>query len=111
VPAGSLGTEDQLILSDGTSQGARNSYTGDVAGPAEWVYMADTTARHSLFLMQHTDDALPETYQVRDNDSAAWVFGGGQITALPVRFSLGVIDSVDHVLVSQRAAYVAGAIR
>jgi hypothetical protein len=111
VPAGSLGTEDQLILSDGTSQGARNSYAGDVAGPAEWVYIADTTARHSLFLMQHTDDALPETYQVRDNDSAAWVFGGAQITSLPIRFSLGVVDSVDHAVVSQRAAYVAGAIR
>jgi hypothetical protein len=110
VPAGTLGTEDQLLQSDGTAQSARNSFAGDLPGPVEWVYIADGAIRRSLFLMQHTDDTLPETYQVRDNDSAAWVFGGGQITALPIRFSLGLLDSVDRALVSQRAAYVAGAI-
>jgi hypothetical protein len=110
VPAGALGVEDQLIQSDGTAQGARNSFAGDLLGPVEWVYIADSAARRSLFLMQHTDDALPETYQVRDNDSAVWVFGGGQITALPIRFSLGLLDSVDPAVVSQRVAYVAGAI-
>jgi hypothetical protein len=110
VPAGTLGVEDQLVLSDGTTQGARNSFAADVAGPVEWVYIADTAAQRSLILMQHTDDALPETYQVRDNDSADWVFGGGQISALPMRFSLSLIDSADHVVVSQRAAYLSSAI-
>jgi hypothetical protein len=111
VPAGELGTEDQLILGDGSVQGARNSFTGDAPGPIEWVYIADTAAGRSLFLMQHTDDSLPEAYQVRDNDSAAWVFGSGQITELPIRFSLGLIDSTDRSAVSQRVAFVAGAIR
>jgi hypothetical protein len=111
VPAGVLGTEDQLIQSDGTAQGARNSFSGDAAGPVEWVYIADTLANRSLILMQHTDDALPERYQVRDNDSAAWVFGDGQITSLPIRFSLGLLDSVDHATVSERARFVASAIR
>lgn len=110
VPAGTLGVEDQLVQSDGTAQGARNSFNADVPGPVEWVYVADTAARRSLFLMQHRDDALPEAYQVRDNDSAHFSFGGGEITALPLRFSLGLIDSTDHAVVSQRAAYVAGAI-
>jgi len=110
VPAGLLGMEDQLVQSDGTTQGARNSFNADVPGPAEWVYFADTAAGRSLFLMQHRDDGLPEAYQVRDNDSAAFSFGGGAITALPLRFSLGLVDSTDHTTVSQRAAYVAGAI-
>jgi hypothetical protein len=110
VPAGTLGSEDQLVQGDGTAQGARNSFSGDLPGPAEWVYIADTSAQRSLILMQHTDDDLPEAYQVRDNDSAAWVFGGGQITALPIRFSVSLVDSVDHAVVSQRAAFVAGAI-
>src|SRR5690606_480714 len=30
VPAGALGVEDQLVQSDGTPQGARNSFNGDV---------------------------------------------------------------------------------
>jgi hypothetical protein len=60
--------------------------------------------------MQHTDDALPESYQVRDNDSAAWSFGDGLVTSLPVRFSLGLVDSVEHAAVSQRVQFVAGVI-
>jgi hypothetical protein len=111
VPAGALGMEDQLVPSDGSAQGARNSFAGDLPGPIEWVYFADTTARRSLFLMQHRDDELAEAYQVRDNDSAAFGFGGGAITALPLRFSLGLIDSTEHGVVSQRVAFVAGAIR
>jgi hypothetical protein len=110
VPAGALGMEDQLVQSDGTAQGARNSFAGDLPGPVEWVYFADTAARRSLFLMQHRDDELAEAYQVRDNDSAAFGFGGASITALPLRFSLGIIDSTDHGVVSQRVAFVAGAI-
>ena len=110
VPAGALGVEDMLVQSDGTVQGARNSFNGDVPGPVEWVYLADTAASRSLFLMQHRDDALPEAYQVRDNDSAAFSFGGGAITALPLRFSLGLLDSTEHAVVRERVAYVAGAI-
>jgi hypothetical protein len=110
VPAGALGMEDQLVQSDGTAQGARNSFQGDVPGPIEWAYFADTAARRSLFLMQHRDDELAEAHQVRDNDSAAFSFGGGAITALPLRFSLGLLDSTDHAVVSRRVAYVAGAI-
>lgn len=110
VPAGALGMEDQLVQSDGTAQGARNSFQGDVPGPIEWAYFADTAARRSLFLMQHRDDELAEAHQVRDNDSAAFSFGGGAITELPLRFSLGLLDSTDHAVVSRRVAYVAGAI-
>ena len=109
VPAGTLGAEDQLILADGTSQGARNSFQGDLPGPVEWAYIADTTAQRALFFVQHTDDALAEAYQVRDNDSAHWVFGGGDV-ALPVRYSLGLINSVDLATVGARVAFVAAAI-
>jgi hypothetical protein len=28
---------------------------------------------------QHTDDALPERYQVRDSGSAIWLFGDGKV--------------------------------
>lgn len=111
VPAGSLGAEDQLIQSDGTAQSARNSFGGEVPGPVEWVYIADTAAVRSLFLIQHTDDALPERFQVRDNDSAMWVFGDGAITRLPVRFSLGLLDSVEHARVAERVQFVARAIQ
>lgn len=111
VPAGLLGTEDQLIQSDGTAQSARSSFSGELPGPTEWVYIADTAAARSLFLVQHTDDALPERFQVRDNDSASWIFGDGAISTLPMRFSLGLVDSVEHARVAERVRFVAGAIR
>jgi hypothetical protein len=110
VPGGSLGTEDQLVLSDGTAQGARNSFGGDLPGPSEWAYIADTTLGRSIFLIQHSDDALAERYQVRDNDSAFFSFGNGQITSLPMRFSLGLIASTNHATVSARASFVTSAI-
>lgn len=111
VPAGVLGTEDQLVKSDGVAQSARSSFSGELPGPAEWVYIADTAAARALFLVQHTDDALPERYQVRDNDSAMWIFGDGAIDTLPMRFSLGLIDSTEHARVAERVQFVAGAVR
>jgi hypothetical protein len=111
VPGGSLGTEDQLVQSDGTLQGARNSFNADLGGPVEWAYLADTTLRRSLVLLQHTDDTLPERYQVRDNDTALWRFGDGQITTRPIRFSMSLIDSSEHAAVAARVAFISAAIR
>jgi hypothetical protein len=110
VPGGELGQEDQLVRSDGTAQSARNSFGADLPGPSEWAYLADTTLGRSLFLIQHTDDALADRYQVRDNDSAFFTFGDGQITTLPQRFSLGLLPSVSHPTVTARAEFVIGAI-
>jgi hypothetical protein len=102
--------EDQLISSDGTAQSARNSFEADLPGPAEWVYLADTSENHSIFLIQHGDDTLVDRYQVRDNDSAMWLFGDGEIQTLPMRFSLGLIDRIDPPSVSARVQFVVGAI-
>jgi hypothetical protein len=111
VPGGTLGTEDQLVQSDGSAQGARNSFSGDLAGPVEWAYIADTALGRSVFFLQHTDDALPERYQVRDNDTALWLFADGMLTALPIRFSLGLIATTSHAAVAERVQFVANVIR
>jgi hypothetical protein len=110
VPGGSLGTEDVLVTSLAVTQPARNSFNGDLPGPTEWAFISDTTLGRSIFLMQHTDDALPEHYQVRDNDSSFLQFGTGQITNVPIRFSLGLIDSTAFATVAARVQFVAAAI-
>jgi hypothetical protein len=111
VPGGSLGAEDRLVTSAGVSQGARSSFNADLEGPVEWAYLADTTLGRSLFGIQHRDDALPERYQVRDNDTSLFSFGNGLIDVLPARFSLGLIPSVNHQVLSDRVAFISGSIR
>jgi len=111
VPGGVLGAEDRLVSSDGTAQGARSSFNGDLVGPAEWAYLADTTLARSLFVIQHQDDSLAERYVVRDNDTSLLSFGNGQIQTVPMRFSLGLIRSTNHASVSTRVDFVTDAIR
>jgi hypothetical protein len=111
VPGGNLANSDRFVLSDGTGQSATISSVIDWAGPAEWVYVSDPSLGRSLFAIHHGDDALTDRYQVRDNDSSMISFGDGMFTALPRRFSFGIIDSTDHQTVKTRVDFVIGAIR
>ena len=110
VPGGVLGAEDQLVTSAGEAQGARSSFNADLPGPVEWAYLADTTLGRSLFAIQHGDDALAERYVVRDSDTSLLLFGNGQLQRLPMRFSLGLIPSVQHAALTQRVDFVTQAI-
>jgi hypothetical protein len=110
VPGGAFGSGDQLVLPDGTLRSAAVPYTADMPGPAEWVYLTHPTANQSLFLLQHSDDSLPETYRIADGDTGMFVFGGGQITQTPIRFSLGLIDRCDDQAVRARIEFVRAAI-
>jgi len=106
APGGALDAADQLVLSSGTMRSASLPYVGDLPGPSEWVYLAHPIAKQSLFLIQHWDDSLPEKYQIADGDSAMLVFGSGQITQTPIRFSLGLVNSCDDQVVRDRIVFV-----
>lgn len=110
VPGGLLDASDQLVLPSGAAQSAESSFDGDLPGPTEWTYLVDTTLGRSLFLIQHGDDALPDHYQVKDSDSANFVFGDGMITQTPLRFSLGLVNSGAFDTVKERVAFVIAAI-
>ena len=109
VTGSQLDTTDRLRFPDGSSRDANNAWSGDLPGPAEWIYFADPTLGHSLYLIQHADDALAESYQVADQDSAKFVFGNAQSLTLPIRFSVGLIDSTEHADVAERVDFVLGA--
>lgn len=108
VPGNTLdGDTDHLVLSTGEVKSAKSYYSEDLPGPAEWAYITNgETKSGSLFLIQHTDDNLPDSYSVPDGDGSRLTFGSGQITATPIRFSLGLIDSTNHAKVSERVNYV-----
>jgi hypothetical protein len=110
VPGGNFGPTDQLVLSSGAAKPAASSYSGDLPGPAEWAYLSHPAAKQSLFLIQHSDDSLAETYRIADGDTGMFTFGGAQQCRTPVRFSLGVVDSCDDQAVRDRIAFVIGAI-
>jgi hypothetical protein len=110
VPGGSLEDSDQFVFADGSSQSAILSSVADLAGPAEWAYLADTALGRSLFMVQHMDDDQVDRYQVKDSDSAMLSFGDGELTRLPMRFSFGLVESADHETVASRASFVINAI-
>jgi hypothetical protein len=110
VPGGAIDPADKLVLSNETKQAASAPFKGDLPGPAEWAYLSHPVASQSLFLIQHADDTLPETYQVVDGDTAMFVFGGGQTLTTPIRFSLGLVNSTDDQIVRNRITFVRNAI-
>jgi hypothetical protein len=111
VPGAGLDSGDQIAFSDGTVQRASNPRNRDLSGPAEWVYLTHPANKHSLFLLQHFDDALADPYRIADGDTPSFTFGGGQISQTPVRFSLGLIESCDARTVRKRIEFVRDAIR
>jgi hypothetical protein len=106
VPEGALGSADQLVVAGGTSRSAANPFTTTLPGPSGWAYLAHPATKHSLFLIQHSDDTLADTYRIADGDTAMFVFGNGLMEKTPVRFSLGLVDSVEEQAVSKRISFV-----
>jgi hypothetical protein len=110
VPEGALGPADQLVVAGGTSRAAANPFTTTLPGPSGWAYLTHPATKHSLFMIQHSDDTLTDTYRIADGDTAMFVFGNGQMEKTPARFSLGLVESCDEQVVSKRIAFVQGAI-
>lgn len=110
TPGKNLEDEDQLVLASGQAQSAKNSFSGTLLGPAGWAYLADSELAHSLFLIQHEADSIVDRYDSLDGDSASLVFGGGRLTQVPLRFSVGLVDSDDQQTVRARADFVIDAV-
>ncbi len=110
VPEGALGPADQLVLAGGPNRPAANPFTTTLAGPTGWAYLTHPATKHSLFMIQHSDDTLADTYRIADGDTAMFVFGNGLMEKTPARFSLGLVDSCDDKVVSKRIGFVQSAI-
>jgi hypothetical protein len=110
VPDESLDSRDQLVLSNGEPRSTMVPFNGNLTGPFQWAYFTHPADSHSLFLIQHSEDSLPDRYRIAEGDTSMFVFGGGQITETPIRFSLGVIDRSDSQAVYDRIAFVQNSI-
>jgi hypothetical protein len=111
APGGALDDGDRLGISSSELQPASDSFYADLPGPAEWAYVSDPMLNHSLFLIQHRDDALSERYESKDADSASWTFGDGMISETPTRFSVGMLGSAAFPAVQARVAFIVEALR
>lgn len=106
VPGGSLGSTDQLIMCSDQPRSTTTPYSGHLTGPAPWAYFTHPADSHSLFLIQHSSDSLADAYRIADGDTSMFVFGNGQITQTPIRFSLGLIDRSDSAAVYDRIMFI-----
>jgi hypothetical protein len=109
-----------VVFADQKGQSAKLSILADFVAhearpgvslrPAEWAYLTDEARDRSLFLIQHMDDDVPDRYQVKDEDSSLFSFGDGELTTLPLRFSVGLIPHDIFPAVRDRAEFVISAI-
>lgn len=106
VAGASLDSSDRLILCSDQPRSIQTPFNGALTGAVQWAYVSHPAGSHSLFLLQHSADSLPDTYRIADGDTPTFVFGGGQITQTPMRFSLGIIDRSDAQAVYDRIMFV-----
>jgi hypothetical protein len=111
TPGDQLTDADRVADASGLGQSAVGSLLADLPGPAEWAYITDSTYGHSLFVIQHHDDDLPDRYDAIGGDTATWIFGDGKATDAQRRYSLGFIGSAAHANVSKRVQFLLGAVR
>lgn len=111
TPGGQLDDSDQIVFSSGATQSAKDSFLAPLPEGGTWLYFADPALHHSLFLIQHRSSTLRNRYETVDADSATLLFGDGQISEIPSRFSLGLVDHTDLRSVSDRAEFVIGAVQ
>jgi hypothetical protein len=106
VPGGSLNASDQLLLCSAPPRSTATPFGGALTGAIQWATFTHPADNHSLFLIQHSDDSLPDGYRIADGDTSMFVFGGDQITQAPIRFSLGIIDRSDAQALYDRIGFV-----
>ncbi len=109
TPGGTLEMEtDFVVRSDGTQTSAGTSWDGDLSGP-EWVYFADPGVDRALFVANHANDTLIDSYYpMTEAAGSMTVFGFGRkgvkahLTATPAYYTFGLIDTVAFAPASQK---------
>ncbi len=100
TPGGALDdTNDIVVRSNGTETTASTTWNGDLTG-AEWLYFGDKALGRSLFMANHADDNLVDSYfPLTDGNGKMTVFGFGRqntstfLTTTPARFTFGLLDT------------------
>lgn len=100
TPGGTLDTTNDIVVrSNGTETAASTTWSGDLSG-AEWLYFGDKALGRSLFMANHADDTLVDSYfPLTDSSGKMTVFGFGRqntntfLTATPARFTFGLLDT------------------
>jgi hypothetical protein len=114
TPGGDLEPDtDFVVRSNGTQTLASKSWTSDLAGE-EWVYFADPALNRALYLVNHAEDTLVDSYRpMADANGDMTVFGFGRqktnklLSQTPAYFTLGLMDTTAHAEAAPlvRAAY------
>ncbi len=112
VPGGSIGIEDKLTLSDGTTLGLADSWSGHLNDP-DWAFFSDGTLSRSLFLYDRSSEEVGHSYRpypenATDNVEMT-VFGFGrpltqlapEFSVSPAYFTLGFVDDTSYSRVDE----------
>jgi regulation of enolase protein 1 (concanavalin A-like superfamily) len=108
TPGGSLdAATDVVVRSNGTSTTAGTSWTGDVTGD-EWVFFGDPGVGRSLYVVNHQDDSISDSYRAMDGVMTVFGFGRTGLSAdldhVPGQYTVGLVDSVATSTVGEALA-------
>jgi len=97
IPGGLLDVNDDFVVrSTGVTNPASDSWEADIPSP-EWVYFGDGNLNRVLYLAQHEDDNLTDSY--RQQADTMTVFGFGRdlgitsfLNTAPMHFTIGFAE-------------------
>jgi hypothetical protein len=98
TPGGSFdGATDFVVRSSGQRIAASDSWESDVASP-EWVYFGDAALKRTLYLVNHQDDGILDSYRPQDDLMTVFGFGrdlvnlNGLMSQVPRTFTFGLAE-------------------
>ena len=99
TPGGLLEEDSDFVMrSDGVSSLLTNEWALDLDGD-EWVYFADPNVGRSLFLANHSDDTVIDSYRPLAGLMTVFGFGRDGINSLlndvPAEFTVSLVESTD----------------
>lgn len=99
TPGGLLEPTSDLVVrsSDAQPQLASVTWTGDIPGE-EWVYFGDPNKNRSLYVINHQEDTLVDSYYPMDGKMTVFGFGRSgtnrYLAQTPAYFTVGLVDTV-----------------
>ena len=105
TPGGALEpASDYVVRSSGALTPASDAWVGDLGGD-EWVYFGDPVVDRALFVANHDNDSLVDSYSQLDGNMTVFGFGrqnaSSFLSSVPAQFTIGFVEDPAYVAAAE----------